>query len=198
MNLRRGILILIVISTCLGLYLITKSIMEVNERYPTPSVTIHSMSDSLSVPNSEGVSFRVKEARCLSKDEIAVILPETYQDMREWAPGDFVAIVLLIDIENTSEKRWTVQPFRESMLSIGKTYSNGLDLPAIIEFSGDDVVVEIEAQESKEVPFIYTVIEPNLSQKTWQDLCEQDFYFVYRLYPAIEKVSLDVKWTTST
>jgi len=187
---KKVILTLLILAACVTLGFAGKSITEVNKKYPPPSEVIHSQNELLTVPYNEGIFFKIKEARCLSQEEIERKLPETYKGMKEWVNGEFIIVTITVRIENTSEKEWIIQPFRESMLTIGEAYSNGLDLTATIEYSGDNMPIKIEAHESKDVLFVYTIIEDSFSEKTWLNLNEQDFYFVFRLYPMIDRVKL--------
>lgn len=177
---------------CLSGFLITKGVTSINSAYPAPPVFIESEGESIPVSRTKGVTFTVNDTLALNKEEIQSVLPKSYQS-RVGNFDDFVSIVISISVTNNSNSMQNIDSLRESMLSIGKTYSNGIDLPSTLELSENNADTTIEPHESKDISFVYTVFSNSFPHEIWNSLTENDIYFVHNLYPTINKIRLNVK-----
>jgi hypothetical protein len=97
--------IFILVVICTGVFFTGKLIMETNERYPQPPVTIHSMNKSITVPGTEGISFKVESVSCLTKDETASRLPESYLSTKKNF-DDLITLVIMLEVKNESGEQW--------------------------------------------------------------------------------------------
>ncbi len=187
-------LILVIFSLgllCLAGFLIARGASIVNSAYPAPPIFVESEGEPVAVNGTEDVTFTVDDAFVLNKGEVQKMMPESYQSKVD-SFGDFASIVVNISITSDSDSEQNIQSLRESMLSIGKTYSNGIDLPSTVEISEESTYTTIGPHESRSVSFVYTILRRSLPQEIWNSLTNQDIYFVHSLHPAINKIKLDV------
>lgn len=193
MSRTRALAALAALLACAALVAFGVVVASVNAKYPAPPVNVHVQGEAMPFPGAEGVTFKVARTDVLARDGMASALPEAHKDTQEWARGDFFAIIVHVEVTNASGQDWAVHPLREFMISVGATYSNGIDPAAGIELAHGDPVAEVKPGQSAEVPLVCIVAEKGFPLGAWQGVRERPFYLVYSLYPSIEKVQLEAQ-----
>lgn len=166
------------------------SFVSLNQKYPAPIRTIHLMSEQVFLPDNPEISFKITKADFLPKEECDLTFPQAIKESGATFK-DYISIVLTLEVNNNTDESWSAHRLRESMLAVGKAYSNGLDLMATIEL-GEENITPIEPNSSQEIKLVYSMKDISFAPNTWRDILLQDYRLVYNLYPSIEEIELSL------
>ena len=166
--------------------------LNINTKYPAPKEIIHNMNDVLQVPKLEKFTFQIEEAELIEGKEVASLVPNFYAQSKE-SGLEYAVISLTIALKNASEIEQKVEQLKIAMLTMNKTYSNGLSLPATFEVDNEGIIDSVKPHQTQKIKLLYGIAKNNLKKRTYNSLRSQKFYYTYCLSPIVERVSLDLK-----